>query len=507
MNCKDEWRDLRQKSRILAREAQIEPFCEWADRFAEEEKERTGAFNDWIACDKAQRLEWLRQLVTGKTAIFRDGPQIEGVMLASLFSVLTFGRCIVTSCMRMNTVLIRKISVSFEELDNMPLRYVGNIAGFSSSLTFKDVTNFPIVVSDYFMMVTALHAMPACFPQGLPIFFLEIDSCLYGNRLIFYDHSSPKSSGMIYRTNTEKFPQWKTSENVCDVPDDLRKFRIEVGGSISLIDARTARELTRQMPFFFKEKVPSTGSRGYTAFCYRTTAERTQTLVRDILKCKGDAIVFYIEEELGRQIMEELRKSGQECLLVKDTEEAATALATHKEKHVLLHRQISSTLSSKPLERRPGALFIADLFLCDNSYSKVYASFDRLFIQSQHPRHYFSLEDTLIKIYEQQGGFEKLFTVMEFTEKYDPWRQIRRILAKSILHKLDKLRGQALDDNLPIPVTSLENKRAKYDNAHAVRKGVVKANKMIEGLCFCGSGKPFKECHGKPRTSTTTNKK
>lgn len=501
MSVKEEWSQLRQTAKIMACEAQIGPFCDWANAFAESEKEKgkSGAYNRWLEVPEQQRKADLRSLLEGKVVTFGTGPQLEAVMLASLFHIMTFGRCIVSTAMRVDAVLMRKITSSFDELDGIPIRHVGNMAGVHSSLTFNACVgeNFPLIFGDYYMLVTAIHSKPEAFPQGLPILFLEIDYCLYANRLIFYDRGIPHSSGMIYRTNPKKIPQWLGNPNVYDAPDDLRNLRMEIGGSVGYLDSNSARELSRQLPYLFKEAAKPTPKVNYTAFAFRTNEERCATLAKDVLKCTGDAVIFFSDDAVGEKLLDELKKSGQDVVLAKDSEDMVTALATGQGKHVVVSRLLSSTLFPEPEVRRPGTLFLADLFMTDIVHTKIFEAGDRL-IQQHQPKLYFSLDDKLIKIYEEKGGFEKFFAIMDFTEKYDPWRQIRRVLAKQLLKRLAKIRAEIMDDNLPIPTTSLQNRRQR-PSVETAQRGVAKAVKLTEGLCFCGSGKPFKECHGKPR--------
>ncbi|MBQ9367450.1 MAG: SEC-C domain-containing protein, partial [Victivallales bacterium] len=75
----------------------------------------------------------------------------------------------------------------------------------------------------------------------------------------------------------------------------------------------------------------------------------------------------------------------------------------------------------------------------------------------------------------------------------------RRVLAKTILSRLRSMRKQVMNDNMPLPVVSLKERQTS-DTANRPARSVSKVHKMVDGLCFCGSGKPFKECHGKPRS-------
>ena len=499
MTAKSEWLELKQRALIMSQEAQIGPFCDWAEHFAIEEKGRTGAFDRWLELPETERRSILRRLIEGEVVCFGSGPQVEGVFLAALFHVLTFGQCYIMNMMRVDAVLVRNIGRSIEGILDEPLTHVGGFCGVNSQKKFNDITKCQLAICDYYMFATALNVSPNLFAEGLPVLFLEIDSILYSNRLIFYDRGIPQSSGMIFNTDEKLVPVWRGSRTVYDVSEGLRQQKMLVGGSSSFMNAQSAEQLVKQYPYIITKPVKPNFKLKYSAFAFKKSSERIAALLNDILKTPDDAIVFINDEEIGTKLMDELKKSGQDYVLVKDTEEMVTALASGSRKHVVLENKMTSTMFSAPPEKHPATLFVADPFLSEISYTKMYAAVTRMATLKHDMRLYFSLEDSLIKLYEEQGGFAKFFDLMDFTEKYDPWRQIRRVLAKTILSRLRSMRKQVMNDNMPLPVVSLRERQTS-DTASRPARSVSKAHKMVDGLCFCGSGKPFKECHGKPRS-------
>ncbi|MBR4674095.1 MAG: SEC-C domain-containing protein [Victivallales bacterium] len=498
MTAKSEWLELKQRSMVMSQEAQIEPFCAWTETFVLEEKGRTGAFDKWLEVPEGMRKKMLRQLIAGEIVCFGDGPQVEGVFLASLFHVLTFGRCLIMNMMRVDAALVRNIGRSIEGILDEPLTHVGSFCGVSSQLKFNDIGKCKLAICDYYMFATAMNSTPDLFEEGLPMLFLEIDSILYSNRLIFYDRGIPQSSGMIYNTNEKLIPLWRGNRSIYDVSEGLRQRKILIGGSSSYMNKQSAEQLNKQYPYLIAKPVVPNYRLKYSAFAFKTSDERIAALLSDIMKTPDDAIVFCNDDEICNKLMEELRKSGQDYVLVRDTEEMVTALASGSGKHVVLEIKMTSTMFSPPLEKHPATLFVADPFLSEISYTKMNAAVNRMAIMKHDMRIYFSLEDSLIKLYEEQGGFARFFSLMDFTEKYDPWRQIRRVLAKTLLNRLASMRKQVMNDNMPLPVVSLRDRQTS-DTANRPARSAAKVHKMVDGLCFCGSGKPFKECHGKPR--------
>ena len=499
MSARTEWSELKQRSLVMSREAMIEPFCKWTEVFAAEEKERDGVFVQWLSWPEEKRQAALHGLIGGEVVKFGTGPQLEGVLLAALYHVLTFGRVIVSTTTIMDFALVRRVCRCIEELLEEPVRHVGSYTGVRSALTIQDVVDAKFVIADYHMLIESMFKAPPAFKVGMCIMFYEIDVSLYANRIMFMDRGVPTATGMIYRTSRNVEPRCLLNKNVYDIKAGLHELNIEVSGSVSYIDKMSAEQLNEQYNGILRKSVvPSPGIKR-TAYAYRTAGDRLAALLGDILKCKNDVLVFFSEESIGAALQEELRKSGQSCVLVNDADETATALETGNGKHVILQNRIPTTLSAVPKELRPASLFVADLFINDLCYEKMLCVAQRLAKLEGNMRVYFSLDDMLMKIYEEQGGFEKFFSLMEFTEKYDSMRQIRRVMANMILRRLDKMRKTVLDDTLPLVTTSLKGRTKMRSYTLRTTHGSGKKSSIGEGLCFCGSGKPFKECHGKSK--------
>ena len=168
-------------------------------------------------------------------------------------------------------------------------------------------------------------------------------------------------------------------------------------------------------------------------------------------------------------------------------------------RRIMIFRGLPSPLTFQDQPLCEGALFVAEHFVSMAVHDKLF-SFSRLiFKETQQPRIYFSLEDSLFAIYEEDAQFKKLFNIIDFTEKYDPWKQIRRVLAKAMLNKLHKVRMTCLNEEMVVFTTSLAKVADHYSNGFAQQQQqrAAKTSVKMEALCFCGSGKPFKECHGK----------
>ena len=68
-----------------------------------------------------------------------------------------------------------------------------------------------------------------------------------------------------------------------------------------------------------------------------------------------------------------------------------------------------------------------------------------------------------------------------------------------MLNKLHKVRMSCLNEEMVVFTTSLVKVADYYTTGFSQQqqRKAAQASVKMEALCFCGSGKPFKECHGK----------
>ena len=167
MSARTEWSELKQRSLVMSREAMIEPFCKWTEVFAAEEKERDGVFVQWLSWPEEKRQAALHGLIGGEVVKFGTGPQLEGVLLAALYHVLTFGRVIVSTTTIMDFALVRRVCRCIEELREEPVRHVGSYTGVRSALTIQDVVDAKFVIADYHMLMESMFKAPPAFKVGM----------------------------------------------------------------------------------------------------------------------------------------------------------------------------------------------------------------------------------------------------------------------------------------------------------------------------------------------------
>ena len=366
----------------------------------------------------------------------------------------------------------------------------------------SDCQNCDFAFADYFQFFSAIKRQPDIFKsQVQAIFVLEGDFSLYANRIMAFEHNIPKATGIVYKS-TGKIPEsWNNGGDILDIMTYLKEAKLTLAGSSCHIDPYVAEEDNFVLGPALRKPLKGDKHLPFSAFTYRTMEERASAVANDVAKAKGNAFVICYSDPILMKIQEEFRKSGLEFTFTTRSADINTffEMKTGDEKRrIMIFRGLPSPLVFQDEPLCEGALFVAEHFVSMAVHDKLFSFSKLMFKETQQPKIYFSLEDSLFAIYEEDAQFKKLFNIIDFTEKYDPWKQIRRVLAKAMLNKLHKVRTTCLNEEMVIFTTSLAKVADHYATGFTQQQQrAAKASVKMEALCFCGSGKPFKECHGK----------
>lgn len=479
----------------------FEAFLTWSEAFTAESEDREALFVAWRLLDSAERRRLLQQALADKIPAVGNGPQLELGILVALHRFLEGRRCHIVTPFYIVSPVMRSVEKVLSALPGVSVRSAGFMCG-NSQLKLSDCLQSAIVMIDYFLLAAAYRGKPELLAPPVTLFLLELDMCLYHNRLLFYERSAPKAAGMIFKaTSAEPFDKEGEKQKLAfDVLGNLAKQGVRCGGVLSRISPFVAGELDKWgRGALLPKAVKPSKAPPYSAFTYRSDKERCAALTQDIMKSPHNALVVGFTETTIKALQEELRRSGQECTSSNKTSDIPTFFAmAGGPKRVMLFRGMPSTLIGCTADRPPGALYIAEHFLSFDHHLKVLSACERVLTLQQPMRLFFSLQDPLFDLYSKEAGFGRLFDIIDFTERYDPWRQIRRVLAKAMISKVQRLREHSLHEDSPMITTTLVSPTAVI--VPEKNKGARHAARM-DAPCFCGSGKPFKECHGRPKAA------
>jgi len=498
----ERWQELRDLAAKKPPASELfEAFISWTDAFTAASEDHEALFAAWRLLDGATQRRFLQQALADKIPAVGSGPQLELSVLVALYRFLEGRRCYIITPFYIASPVVRSMEKALSALPGVTVRSAGFMCG-SSQLKLSDCLQAAIVMVDYYVLAAAFRGKPELLAAPLALFFLELDMCLYHNRLLFYERGMPKAAGMIFNATTaEPFDQDGEKKKLAfDVLGNLVKHGVRCGGVLSRISPYVAGELDKWgRGALLPKAVTPAKAAPYAAFTYRSNKERVAALAQDIMKSPHNALVVGFAEVTIKALQEELRKSGQDCTSSNKTSDIPTFFAmAGGPKRVMLFRGMPSTLITRTADCPPGVLYIAEHFLCADHHLKILSACEKVLTLQQPMRLFCSLEDPLFDMYSQEAGFSRFFDIIDFTERYDPWRQIRRVLAKAMIRKVQRLRELSLHEDSPMITTTLLNPSSVIVPQN--NKGTRHAARM-DAPCFCGSGKPFKECHGRPKNA------
>jgi hypothetical protein len=490
MDAKQSWERLKSQ---IAGAADGEALLSFAEELAQSGEP---AVANYAAADPVARQRALRRLWAGGLHSVGSLPQFDLCLLAALGHAALGKQVFVISPLPASPILIRHATQLLGDSLGLDVRASGVVFGQPTS-RLKQALKADVIFTDSMQLFEVARGNAAFLEREQTVAVLcEADLSLYDSRLGLFDRSTARAVAAVYRTTMDK-PPWEKDGNVVDSRDVLAQFG-RLDGVLSYTNRHVVREMKRVYGPLFPAGIACRSTRDLPALAFRTLEEKASALCRDILKAEGDCLVFMGDEEFRQNLYRNLRQRDQEPTLLGTSRDLRTFLGMKSSrKRVGLFRGMPTTLTQpfEPPERMN--TFLAEHLLMGHQHLKLRAFCERDLPGSPLPTLYFSLEDEMFDVYADQAHVEKFFQLIDFTEKYDKWRQIRRVMARAVLRRIRSLRRACLNEEYPIFTFAGVAGSASPQANKPQKKSRKTVGKKLEGLCFCGSGKPFRECHGK----------
>jgi hypothetical protein len=487
MDAKQSWEQLKpQAGAPLDREVFV--------RFAEElAASGEPALVNYARSEPKARQAALRRLLAGGLYSVGSLPQFELCLLAALAQAAAGRQVFILSPLSVAPPVVRSALHLLGEVLGLNAHAAGLVFGRPTS-RLKQALKADVVLTDTMQLFEVARDRSEFLERPAAVFLCEADICLFDARLGMCDRGRLRALAAVYRSSALP-PPWREDENVLDMRDVLGRFE-RVDGILGYTSPYVARELRKVYGSIFPAGVHCRGTGDFRAFAFRTFGEKMSALCRDILKAPGDCLIFVGDEELRQNLYRQLRQRDQEPTLLAASQDLRNFLSMVSErKRVGIFRGIPTSFS-QPIEKRPSVqVFLAEHLLMPHQHGKLRTFCERDLELSGPPTLYLSLEDGMFSVYADRAGIGRFFRLMDFTEKYDKWRQIRRVMARTTIRRIHSLRRAYLNEEYPV-FTLVGSNDGPGSSGEAARK---KSGKRLEGLCFCGSGKPFRECHGKAK--------
>ena len=369
-----------------------------------------------------------------------------------------------------------------------------NISGGASDSKGKDRYQGDLILCDYMQFVQDVVRSPELLDQQpAAAIFCEADVCLYDNRVFYFKDNRFRATGAVYRTS-KKAKSLTEGSDVVDFRDTAKRFDA-ICAMVSYITPAVAREMELNYCHVFNKFHWLRSRSTVVPYLYPTEEVKVQAICDDIEKGSCDALIFHFQKNTRTALWREMRKRKKTVISLNNTRDIIAFLGTEKKTpHVGFFNGMPGLFTAHPEYVKPKVtVIVAEHFPFAHHHEKVRVFADEAVDQTHAEASlYFSLEDEIAAFYANNQDFSGSFRLVNLAEKKFPGRLTRKLVAESVLKKVYNLRNAYLTEDIPL-FTTIPPPPGKAKQGK-LQRGV---GKQLKGLCFCGSGKPFRECHGK----------
>jgi len=350
-----------------------------------------------------------------------------------------------------------------------------------------------IVVADYILFTKDFYRDNGLVNQkDITALFCNFDLCLYDRRIFFFESEYLQFAGAVYHSKGGSVDQ-KGPFNIVDYRNILPMFTHKAG-----LCSGITKELIREMNRVYGIMIDGADKfidRKMPALVFEDKKEKIRVLCDDIAKANGYTLVFCELPETFSSLTKELNDRGSKVTSIfSDSELVDFFSRTGKEKPVGLVRGMVRFDTPDAISENDVTVVLAEHYLFLHHHTKIRILCNERLNCKSAPKLYFSLDDEMARIYTEEGNFTPTFKLMKFTEKRYRKQLVRKWIAQRILKKVYRMRRFLWNENCPVLTTVFFSAPQKKSKSAKHSKDI---RKSLSSLCFCGSGKKFKDCHGK----------
>lgn len=436
-------------------------------------------------------LKSLRVILEGNIVEVGCLPQLGMALLASLYFILNGKRviCIFSNILEFN---------SYSELLKIYKEELGIDIGVKENEASEEKDNSytkDIVLVEYVRFIKDFYADRDLIKIRPTVAIItEVDLCLYDRRLFLFRKKNLTAIAAVYQTRNNK-KSWQDQKEVLDFKETALLFD-QVCGLCSLITRQVTKEITKTYKISVKSIAKFNMDASLQTLVFKSRKEKFDVLADDAAKEKNDILIVYYSQEGYHSLIEKFKGLKKSVVLtINNDSDLNKFLNMTGDKKVIGLVQGTLGLDLLAFFREKKVKFILAehaLFLHHHIKFKIFSK-KKLGVQVK-PLLYISLDDEAAKIYTAGADFAQPFNLIEFIEQKYSTRWMRELIARGILRKIYRLRSVFWDENNPLFTEIFTPSLAEGNKINKMNKEM---NKHISGLCFCGSGKKFKDCHGK----------
>lgn len=490
MDIKTSWEKLKAKKDTVSIKDFIEFYNCLHDVYLSDFKQFP-CFNKLDGSEQKIFYKTILYLIKGNISEVGSLPQIEISFIVSLYFILNRKRVFILYPGPIELSAYQELFKVFKQ--ELELN-IGEERYLNSEVKNANIYNKDIVFTEYIRFATDFYNNKSLLKEKPTVAIInEIDLCLYDRRILFFKQGNLKATACVYGTEDKKF-SLENQKGILDFKEVVPLFDTVCGLS-SASFSKVRREILKTYALKIKHIKVGKSNAYLPALVFKNELEKIRVLCKDVSKAQGDVLIFFYSEPTHKLLSDEFAGRGYNVIFISTKDEFRNFIKqSGKQKKIGLFQGLPRIDWDDIFKVEKINVFWAEHFPFLHHHKKISLFCSNRLNCVSSPNLYFSLKDDVSRIYTENVSFSRSFKLIEFVEARYPTRWVRKVIAKRILSKIYRLRHSYWNEKFPLLTSVFFPPPHQYKRVKSLKKGI---SKRLSTLCFCGSGKKFKDCHGK----------
>ncbi len=436
----------------------------------------------------AAMFEAARRLGPGVILDLPRLPEGATLVLAALRD-LARGRRVVVVDFRSWTGEAKALAAAVREMTGLTVQVLG---GALPAPYRKEDYEADLVLTDILRLGTDLHRTPALFSDRPTVLLAaNIDLCLYDYRLLVFENGTFRVAAAVEHSEGAA-PEWYAHENLFDWAREIRAFSAAAGIGVD-IEGTVLRELATVYGMRADQRARHARLRPMPALIFATIEEKIAAVLRDIGSVRGDVLIFSAWGWAARMLRREIGRSGMEAAIIRERKELLAFLeARTRHKRLAIFTGLPAPDWPMPVRAEDIGVGIFAPYPFEHHHQKIRRFCAENLGSRYAPCLYYMTGDAdEIWTFAGETRLARAFRYLERAEKAAGIRRVRAWFGARILDKCYRTRRRFWHEDAPV-FTYVHGPEGRVG-----RRESGKRPSKFDAPCYCGSGKPFRECHGK----------
>jgi hypothetical protein len=485
MDVVSQWEEIKKTAQVLRKDT----FLKFCDNLCQAYSSGSSMFSSLNELEEAKKRLFIKEIqnLMGFNLVETGAlPQMPAALLASLYFVARGEQVFILTW--------RPLEISSYQdtlkIYNDALGIKTNTAQLGKQIVYDG----DIIIVDYIKFAKDFYNKKLSLGKKDTVAVIcEADLCLWDRRLFFFEGEELRAAAAVFETTGGK-PVVEKQKRVLDFKEVASSFSHLCGLSSGMLsDIR--EELKRIYNVNIVNVVKRKENAGFPALVFKNQKEKFEALCTRAVKTENNVLIFCYSDRAFSLLKKEFESKNCKVSLISNKEGLRNFFYQREgNKQIGIFHGLPDSDWAMPLNGRNAEVFLAEHFPLLHHHLKIKIFSKEILNTQSMPVLYFSLDDQVAMIYTTKGDFSRSFNLIEFTEKKYSKSWVRKFVAQRILRNVYRLRQLYWQGGSPILTSVFFPSPHEFKKIKEVKKQI---SKNLSGFCFCGSGKKFKDCHGK----------